>query len=256
MTQYEYADQHLKISFPDDMTVLTSAQSADDELLSQYALTREDLTSTFENGCVYYGMGTDGTVQRRVTVTVEESDYSKEIWQLKESEPETVQQFTDDIIEFFNTSGQQLNAAGENGYHVLNKGAFSQGGAYCVFVDVAPYGSEEYDSIYMATIINGKWYGVLYNTSQPITEQTEQEAHEIFNSFYITKTLSPNSGSSKNSSGTTALLVVLMAAIFITVTVLVVRIFVPARPKEDEGPYVAQFEDTLELNRTKNKKDK
>ena len=254
MTQYQNDTHHVKFSLPDDMTVYKPGDTVDEALLRQYDLTKGDLTSLFSGGCLYYAVGTKEDVQRKITLTVQESDYAKEIWQLKEGDTETINTFTDDIIEFFNTSGEQMGAE-SSGYQVINKGSFAQKDAYCVFVDLAPYGSNAYDSIYMATIYNGKWYAVLYNASKPITEDFEKEAHNVFDSFFITETLQPDGAPPKSKSGTQALLVVLLVAIVVALCFTIFRFLVPKREPVPEEEYVSQFEDVTELYQTKRKKD-
>ncbi len=255
-TQHQNQAHDLQFSLPDDMTVLEPGQTVDANLLATYGLTEQTLSETFANGCLYYAVGTKDGVQRRTTISVQESDYTKEIWHLQKNDPTTAEGFTDNIIEFFNTSGKQLNAAGSGGYHVINKGAFEQGNLYCVFVDLAPYGSSDFDSIYMATVHNGKWYSILYSTNQPITEKTEDEAHDIFSTFHVTKTLSADQSESTNNTGVKAFLFVLCVAIAVAIGILIFRIFAPARPKAEEEAYVSQFSEVTELNQTKPKKDK
>jgi len=253
-TTYQNDTHHMKINFPDYMTVYDADDTPDSALLSEHGLTLEGVQSDRDDGCIYLALGTKDGIHRKVAVSVLEDEYTKEIWQLKESDTQTVTEFTDDVIAEFNTAGQQLNDLNGSGCQVVNKGQLTQGDAFCIYLDIAPYGTREYNSIYMATIFNGKWYSVLYNTDAPITTETEQEAHDIFNTFYPTVTLPVPGAKPENQSGLQALLIVIVAAIVIALVVLVVRLLTAKDHSEQNAPYVDQFKDELELMTTKKSK--
>ncbi|MBR6548243.1 MAG: hypothetical protein IKT68_01740 [Clostridia bacterium] len=258
-TQYQNDTQHMKVNLPDYMAVYDSDDPLDAALLKQYKLSVDEIQENRQNGCLYFALGTKDGVQRTVNVNVYEDDYTKEIWQLKEDDTDMVTGFMDDAIADINLAGQQFNELTGDGWQVINKGQMHQGDAFCIYLDIAPYDSTAYNSIYMATVYNGKCYSILYKASAPLTTESEGEAHDIFDTFYVTETLAAPGTEPENQSGLQAFLVVIVAAIVVALIVLVVRLFVTKEKPESDGEYTEQFKEEVDLmtsKKNKNKKDK
>lgn len=245
----ESTDHTFTVKFPEYMTVFSpTATKKDDPRLSEHQLDYETLTSFGAEGGVFYVIGEEDGVSKEITVNVQESSYTQELWELKKADTTTVTAFQDELIETFNVSG----------ITVKQKGQFSQGRAYCVYLNIISGNVTSFDTVYMATVYNGKQYSILYQASKPLTQDDIDECHGIFDTFYITKTLPNPALETKDPTTVKAVLVVILLLIALFVVVMVLRIFAHRRKqKEDEkDPYVPQFADAFATNKKSKEKRK
>ena len=246
---FESGDYHFKVRFPKELTVFVPGQTkADDPALKEYGLDTDTLTAFKEQqGGVFYAVGKQDEVYREVLVNVQETDYSKSLWQLQSTDIAAIDELLDEMIETFNTGGVEA----------LQKGQFAQGKAYCVFLNLnsGQNTAGQIDSIYMCTIYNGLQYAVLYQANAPLTDDMQKEAQAIFDSFFITQTLANPNEEPKDTTTIRAVLIVIILLIFITVIVLITRSIHSQRKKTNEQQqYTPQFKDTL--SSTSRKKDR
>lgn len=244
--QYESKDYHFTLHFPEEMSVFLPGQTVQDATATdKYGVDADALAAFGQQGGVFYAVGEDNGVFREVTVLVQESTYTEELWQLKKEDTAAVEEFTDEIIESFNAGGVE----------VKQKGKFTQGKAYCVYVNVCNNDNSEIDSIYLATVYNGLQYSILYQCNQPLTDALYEEAHGIFDTFYIHETLTPPDEEPRDTTKIQAVLVILLLLIVAAVIYLPIRIWGDRRHKQAEtGTYVPQFEDTLKNTSKKDRK--
>ena len=103
---FESSDYHFTMKFPDSMKVFSpSLTREDDPLLEEFDMDYDELTSFGEEGGVFYAVGEEDGVKKEITVSVQESSYTTEIWELKKNDTDLVTQFQDELIETFNVSG-------------------------------------------------------------------------------------------------------------------------------------------------------
>lgn len=244
----ESVDHTFTIKFPQYMQVFSpTATKKDDPRLAQNNMDYDALTAFGAEGGVFYAKGEKDGIAKEITVSVQQSDYTTEIWELKKADTDLVSTFQDELIETFNTSG----------ITVKQKGQFSQGRAYCVYLNIISGEVASYDTVYMATIYNGKQYSVLYQASDPLTQEEIDECHGIFDTFYITKTLPNPAVEAKDPTTVKAFLVVILIAIAILTVVMVLRMLAHRKKQQEEekDPYIPQFADAFATQK-KNKENR
>ena len=247
--KWESTNHQFTIKFPKEMAVFSSAAiQKDDPNLETYGVTLEDLTAFAAEGGVFYGVSKENGVTEEVTVSVQESSYTQELWELKKTDTATVSAFQDELIESFNTGG----------ITVKQKGEFSQGRAYCVYLNIISGNVSSFDTVYMATIYNGKQYSVLYKASQALTQDDIDKCHDMFDTFYITKTLPNPAQETKDTTTVKAILVVVLILIVILTAVMVLRMLSHRKKQKEEekDPYVPQFADAFDTKKTTKEKRK
>jgi hypothetical protein len=235
-TRFESNDYHFTLRFPKEMTVFSPGDVAqNDPALEQFNITLEDLENFSKGGGVFYAVQQTDDVYREVTVNVNQTTLSQEIKQLKKEDTKAVEDYTDKIIETFNTGGAQ----------VKQKGKFTQGKAYCVFVNIQSQNAKGIDAIYMATIYNGLQYAILYQANTTITPEMEKQAHNLFDSFFINQTIDPD-GEPKDNTTKKAVLTLTLLLICVVGAVAVVRISITNRrlkeKQKEQQPYTPQFD--------------
>ncbi len=243
--KFESVDHTFTVKFPEYMTVFSpTATKKDDPNLEKHEITYDDLTAFGEEGGVFYVIGEENGVSKEITVSVQESSYTTELWELKKADTDVVAAFQDELIETFNVSG----------IDVKQKGQFSQGRAYCVYLNILSGDFASFDTVYMATIYNGKQYSILYRASAALTQDDIDECHDMFDTFYITKTLPNPAVETKDLTTVKAVLVVVLILIAVFGVVMVLRMFAHRKKQKEEekDPYVPQFTDALTTN-TKSK---
>ncbi len=244
---FESSDYHFTMKFPDDMKVFSPALTrADDPLLKEFDMDYDKLTSFGEEGGVFYAVGEEDGVKKEITVSVQESTYTQEIWELNKKDTDLVTQFQDELIETFNVSG----------ITVKQKGQFQQGKAYCVYLNIISGNYQQFDTVYMATIYNGLQYSILYCASQPMTQDDIDECHDMFDTFYISETLQNPNEEAKDQTTTKAVLVVILILIVVFLVIMILRMFAHKKRQEEaeKDPYVPQFTDTLAGGKRKEKR--
>jgi hypothetical protein len=244
--RFESNDYHFNIRFPKEMTVFEPGKTeGNNPHLKEFDITLEDLDAFSKNGGIFYAVQQKDDAFREVTVNVAQTVLSEEIWQLNKDDTKAVEEFTDKIIETFNTGGAE----------VLQKGKFTQGKAYCVYVNIKSGAADGIDAIYMATIYNGLQYAILYQANTLITEEMTDQAHDLFDTFFITETLSPETEEPKDTTTQKAVLTLILMITLVISVVAIIRIFGTNRrlkeKEKEEQPYIPQF-DII----TDNKKDK
>ena len=245
----ESADHTFNLKFPEYMTVFSpTATKKDDPRLSEHQLDYETLTSFGAEGGVFYAVGEQNGVSKEITVNVQESSYTQELWELKKADTDLVTAFQDELIETFNVSG----------ITVKQKGQFTQGRAYCVYLNIISGNVASFDTVYMATVYNGKQYSILYQASAALTQDDIDECHDIFDTFYITKTLPNPANETKDPTKVKAFLVVVLLLIAVLGVVMVLRIFAHRKKQKEKekDPYVPQFADAFDTNKKSKEKRK
>ena len=240
--QVKSNDYHFQLTFPEDMTVFSPIETKpDDPRLAEFQISAEDLTAFGQENGLFYAIRAQGDQRDEMTVTVSDSDY--DFWQLKESDTEAITEFESQMIASFE----------EEGFAVIHKGVLQQKDACCVFMTAASGRNDNIDLIYMATVYNGLYYAVTYQSSHAISDREKQEVYDVFETFYITETLAnPDDPQPENTAARAVLVIVLIAIVAVLIT-LVLRFLLVRHPKhEPEQPYVPQFEDNLKQK----KKDK
>lgn len=245
----ESTDHFFTIKFPEYMTVFSpTATKKDDPALAQNGIDYETLTAFGQEGGVFYVVGEQNGVSKEITVNVQESSYTQELWELKKADTDLVSTFQDELIETFNVSG----------ITVKQKGQFTQGRAYCVYLNIISGNVSSFDTVYMATIYNGKQYSILYQSTAALTGEDIDECHDMFDTFYITKTLPNPAVETKDPTKVKAFLVVILIAIAILTVVMVLRMFAHRKKQKEEekDPYVPQFADAFDTKKQPKEKRK
>lgn len=239
-------DYHFQISFPDDMTVFSPIETkADDPRLAPLGISAEELSAFGENNGLFYAVRVKDGVRDEMTVTVEPSEYSQDLWQLTESDAVAITTFEDDMKETFEAMG----------FQVKHKGILNQKDACCVFMTAASGKTEGIDLIFMATVYNGLYYAITYRSSHAISDQVKQDVYETLGTFYITESLPNPNASQTDDTVAKAILVIVLILIAAILFGLALRLLLVRRPKhqEEEQPYVPQFSDQFN-RKTKDKK--
>ena len=246
-TQYENANYHFVVDLPETMHVFTLGETPEnDPALKQYQVDHAMLTDFANGGGVFFGVSQEENLRKEILISVQESDYTNELWELKSTDTEQIALFQDDLIESF-----QLD-----GYLVRQKGDFEQGRAHCIFLNISTNRSKPFDAVYMATIFNGKQYSILYQCSEPLTQKEIDQSQEIFDTFYINKTLQNPSVETTDNTTAKAVLVVILILIVLAAVVMVLRLFVHKKRMEEaeKDPYIPQFANAFTTPKNKEKK--
>ena len=247
--KFESVDHTFTIKFPEYMTVFSpTATKKDDPNLEKHQLDYETLTAFGAEGGVFYVVGEQNGVSKEITVNVQESSYTQELWELKKADTDLVAAFQDELIETFNVGG----------ITVKQKGQFTQGRAYCVYLNIVSGNAFSYDTVYMATVYNGKQYSILYQCSAAMTGEDIDECHDMFDTFYITETLQNPAVETKDPTTVKAVLVVILLAIAILSVVMVLRMLSHRKKQKEEekDPYVPQFADAFDTKKQSKEKRK
>ena len=248
--EYQSADHHFTVKFPESVHVFNPfTVQKDDPALATYGIAYDDLTAFGQEGGVYFGVSQeDNGTRKEITVSVQESTYTQSLWELKKSDTQTVTEFQDELIENFNVSG----------ITVKQKGKFQQGKAYCVYLNIVSGDFENYDTVYMATVYNGKQYSILYSSNQPLTGDDIDQCHGIFDTFYITETLDNPNLETKDQTTTKAVLILVLILIGAAFIALLVFLFTQKRKhrEQETEPYTPQFTDSLSTPKKSKEKRK
>ena len=243
---YESTDYHFTMQFPADMAVLVPGVTpADDPALAEYDISYDALTAFKESeGGVFYAVGKRNGVYREVLVNVQQTTYSQTVWQLKEHSPD-VAEFQQELIDGF----------AEEGVQVVQKGQFPQGRAYGVYLNISSAGNGQIDTVYFCTIYNGLQYTIFYQASAPMDDALIQESQDLFDTFLINKTLPDPNAEVRDTTTLQAVLVVGLILIAAALVALPLRAAAKRkRARNEERPYVPQFEDDLRTRADHNKK--
>lgn len=243
--KYENAAHQFSITFPETMTVLVPAQTkADDPVLKTFDISYTYVEERAEDGTQYLAVSQEGDVKKEVCVNVKEDESTVELWALNKKDTELIGQFQTAMIDGLT----------ELGYVVKQKGEFQQGDAYCLYLNVISGDNENFDTVYMATLYNGKQYSVLYRSTAALTQDDIDECHGIFDRFYITETLPNPNEEPRDTTVLKAMLVVLILAAVIFTVVCVIRWFALKKAPAEEETYVPQFADEFASSKKKEKK--
>ncbi len=248
-TRYENAAHTFSIKFPDSMQVFdASATGKDDPLLETYNVPYDKLQSFAADGGIYFAKTLEENgVTKEVSVSVQQSDYTKSLWELTGADESLVIEYQNELIESFQS----------NGITVKQKGKFQQGKAYCVYLNIISGNFDSYDTVYMSTVYNGKQYSVLYQSAKPLTDKDVDQCHDIFDSFHVTETVANPLEEPKDNTVAKAVLVVIFILAIVLSIVFTIRMFSHKKHLEEEeknDTYVPQFADTF--SSTKKSKEK
>ena len=232
MTRYEDAESYFKISFPESMKVFEMASlSFDDPALSEYDIDT-DMLKTFkdEDGGVYYAKDENG---RTCSVAIFGSEVTIDIWELKASD-------SDRVVEVYKTLASSFNGSG---YDITAKTEVDQGDGHNIYIELASSSSKTTDTVFMTTVKNGLQYSIMYYAPE-MTEQDKAQAQSIFDTAYITKTISNTETQEQADArirySTIAIIVIVIAIIGVTVFAVVTK-RKEAKKKKDNGDYHSQF---------------
>ena len=232
MTQYEDAESYFKISFPESMKVFEMASlSFDDPALSEYNI-NTDMLKTFkeDDGGVYYAKDEKG---RTCSVAIFGSEVTIDIWELKASD-------SDRIVEVYKTLASSFNGSG---YDITAKTEVDQGDGHYIYIELASSSNKTTDTIYMTTVKNGLQYSIMYYAPE-MTDQDKAQAQSIFDTAYITKTISNTETQEQIDArirySTVAIIAVIIAIIGVTVFAVVTR-RKEVKKKKDNEDYHSQF---------------
>lgn len=232
MVQYEDAESYFKISFPEGMRVFNMADiSYDDPALSEYDIDPDMIKSFKEDdGGVFYCKDTEGRV---CSVAIFGSDITIDVWELKKSDSDT-------IVEVYKTLASNFN---NNGYAITGKTEVDQGDGHYIYIELDSRGKSTTDTIFMTTVKNGLQYSVTYYSPQ-MTEQDKAQAQSIFDTAYITKTISNTETQEQADARVRYASIVIIAVIAAVLGIAVFAIVKRNREikrKKDNGEYNSQF---------------
>ncbi len=243
--KYENTAHHFSITFPEHMTVLVPAETKEDNpALTTFGIPYENITTLANDGAVYLAVSQEKDIKKEVIVNVKEDESTKELWELNKKDTALIGEYQTALIDGLTQSG----------YVVKQKGEFQQGDAYCVYLNVISGAHENFDTVYMATIHNGKQYSVLYRSTQPLSQEDIDECHGIFDRFYITETLPNPNEEPRDTTVLKAMMVVLILAAVILTVIFVVRWFALKKAPAQEETYVPQFADEFSSSKKKENK--
>lgn len=234
MTAYEDADSYFKISFPESMKVFVMNDfSPDDPALEEYGIDADEMSNFKEKeGGIFYAKDNLG---KSCSVAINGSDTTIDIWELKKSDSDTV-------IDLYKQIASSFNGAG---YAVIAKTEVDQGDAHYIYIEFSSKGTDIVDTIYMTTVKNGLQYSIMY-TAENMTENDENEAHSIFDTAFITKTISnteTDEQAQQRVRNATLAIIAIVILIAVVVTVAFVKHAKEKKRKIDNGEYVSQFKD-------------
>ena len=134
-----------------------------------------------------------------------------------------------------------------NGYTVVGKTEVDQGDAHYIYIEFSSVGTDVVDTLYMTTVKNGLQYSIMYY-APGMTENDMNEGHSIFDTAYITRTIS-NTETQEQADARVRNATLAMIAVVILIIVVVAVGFAKhageTKRKKDNGEYNPQFNDDL-----------
>ena len=231
---YQDEENYFKIAFPKDMHVFVmDGLSEEDPEFENYGVNFDELSAFHKDeGGIFLAKSSDK--QRECSVTVFGSTTTIGIWELKKSDSDMVIQVYKQLASSFNASG----------YAVVGKTEVEQGRGHYIFVELSTAGNDVIDMLYMTTVKNGLQYSIVY-TAPEITDENRKEAEAIFDSAFITKTISQGDSNEARRNFVTTALIVIGILVVLSVILILVRMRSQKRKERDSARYHAQFEDDL-----------
>ena len=201
--------------------------------LEEYGIDADEMSNFKEKeGGIFYAKDSLG---KSCSVAINGSDTTIDIWELKKSDSDTV-------IDLYKQIASSFNGAG---YTVIAKTEVDQGDAHYIYIEFSSKGTDIVDTIYMTTVKNGLQYSIMY-TAENMTENDENEAHSIFDTAFITKTISNTETDEQAQQRVRNATLAIIAIVILIAVVIVVAFVKHAREKKrkiDNGEYVSQFKD-------------
>lgn len=244
--KYENAAHHFTVKFPETMSVFVPAETKeDDPALKELGIPYKNVAALAEEGTVFLGASVENGVNKEVKINVKEDENTQALWELPKEDTASIREFQEELITGLNTLG----------ITVVEKGQFQQGKTYCIFLNaISDPNNTTFDTVYLATIYNGKQYSILYHSSAALSQEDVDECHSIFDSFYVNKTLQNPNEEPRDTTVLKAMLVVLLLVSIAFLVVFLIRLFSKKPQEEEEVEYIPQFQDQFSAPAKKEKK--
>ena len=122
-----------------------------------------------------------------------------------------------------------------------------QGDAHYIYIEFSSVGTDVVDTLYMTTVKNGLQYSIMYY-APGMTENDMNEGQSIFDTAYITRTISNTETQEQADSRVRNATLAMIAVVILIIVVVAVGFAKHAgetKRRKDNGEYNPQFNDDL-----------